>query len=306
MSQNETALNKLEAFDRDFSALLKKYESENPFQRPPAITEPEDLEQRLSEGRYLLRPCGVEFRSDMSGQYALDLFELLLEYMPEEGDGLQAIQEKFISGEVDRFKLLEFIFSNQGPDIARIVRQHGLSFDLMSMFAVYYGRPYRAHAAKRLLKDVDLKLWTAGYCPVCGHWPSLSHLHDKEGNRHLWCLHCGTIWPFKRLTCPFCLNEDYQKLDFVTPETNEPYRAQVCSKCKRYVKEIRTNLPLDDVPFDAVFLGTISLDAAVRQEGYIQESPLNVRYEDPEGNELLLYRQQRGTCSGGSPEDEIE
>lgn len=299
-------MNTLEAFDRDFTALLKKYESENPFKRPPAITEPKDLEQRLSEGRYLLRPCGVEFQGDMSGRYALDLFELLLEHMPDEQTGLRRIQDKFMAGEIDRLKLLEYTFSNQGPLIAQMVRQLDLSLDLMSMFAVYYGRTYRANAAKRLLKDVDLTLWTAGYCPVCGHWPSLSHLKDKEGHRHLWCLHCGTSWPFKRLTCPFCLNEDYQTLDFMTPETKEPYRAQVCDKCKRYVKEIRTDLPLDEVPFDAIFLGTVPLDAAVRQEGYIQESPLNVRYEDPEGNELLLYRQQRGTCKGGQAEESVD
>ena len=306
MPSQEVTQSRLENFDRDLLALLKKYEGENPFKRPPAITLPEDLEKRLSEGRYLLRPCGVEFRSDMSGQYALDLFDLLIEHMEEEWDGLQAIREKLLSGEVDRFKLLEFIFSNQGQDIVKIIRKHGFRLDLMNMFAVYYGRPYRAVAAKMVLKDVDLKLWTAGYCPVCGHWPSLSHLSDKEGHRHLWCLHCDTTWSFRRLHCPYCLNDDYQKLEIVTPEDNEHYRAQVCNKCKRYVKEIRTNLPLEDVPFDAVFLGTTPLDAAVRQEGYIQESPLSVRYEDPDGNELLMYRQQLGSCDENRTEDESE
>jgi len=47
-----------------------------------------------------------------------------------------------------------------------------------------------------------------------------------------------------------------------------------------------------DFPFDKYYLGTLPLDIIAEKEGYIQESMLTVRYDNADGNELLMYRQK--------------
>jgi hypothetical protein len=47
-----------------------------------------------------------------------------------------------------------------------------------------------------------------------------------------------------------------------------------------------------DFPFDKFYLGTLPLDIIATNEGYIQESILTVRYDNSDGNELLMYRQK--------------
>jgi len=67
---------------------------------------------------------------------------------------------------------------------------------------------------------------------------------------------------------------------------------EVCKKCKRYLKEVRSNIEVANFPFDKFYLGTLPLDIIAAKEEYIQESVLTVRYNNSDGNELLMYRQK--------------
>jgi hypothetical protein len=69
------------------------------------------------------------------------------------------------------------------------------------------------------------------------------------------------------------------------------FRLHGCRRCRRYLKEVRSDVPVDPFPFLQTALGTVRLDFTAQEEGFIRESPLTVRYDDPDGNELLLYRQ---------------
>lgn len=285
------SIRSLESFGSDLKDFLTRFTDTSLFRRLPPKGAKADAEKRLFEGRYLLRPCGTEFREENCGVMALELFDLLKKHLPEREKALVRIQNIFVEGKVGTHEFLEAVFSNLGNRIIKLVRQHDLEEDLTTFFAVLLARPIRQAAAKHLTADVDLSKWTCGYCPVCGHWPSFSHIEGNEGHRTLWCLHCGVRWQFPRITCAYCLNTDHEKLEIITPLGEEAYRAQVCLQCRRYLKEIRSKESADELDFDTLYLGTTGLDFAVRKEGYIQESPLTVRYDDPDGNELLMYRQ---------------
>jgi FdhE protein len=56
--------------------------------------------------------------------------------------------------------------------------------------------------------------WHRGYCPICGSFPELSYLVENEGQRWLRCSLCGHEWRFMRTKCPFCENEDHDKVEF--------------------------------------------------------------------------------------------
>jgi formate dehydrogenase maturation protein FdhE len=291
-----------EAFGKEFSGLLSQYESENPFRRPPLKITREESAQRMAEGRFLLRPCGVEFRHEFTGHYAVDLFAFLNKHLGGAAPDIAKIEQKFLSGELDRHKILEYIFSNQANDLLEIIKTHHFLREAMSLFCVYYARPFRAAAARLLTKEIDLSHWKSGYCPICGHWPSVSQL-TNEPNRNLWCLHCGTVWPYPKDHCPFCRDEKHGLTETIASSDNIPCRARACLKCERYIKEVISDLPASEIPFDGIYIASSALDHAALQAGYIRECLLSVRYEFRTGNELLMYRQEASTCSGRSKQN---
>ena len=282
----------LETFTSAFAEFFQRCDKKSLFKRFPPKETAEAATRMLADGRYLLRFSEFQFQADDCRAIALDLFDLLKKHLSDKEEAINRIQDVFMTEKIEMIDFLASIFSNQGNDVINIVRKFGLAEDLTTFFAIYLARPFRARAAHLLTDDVDLQNWSYGYCPVCGHWPVLSHIDGKEGHRTLWCLHCGTYWSFKRIQCAYCLNDNHETLEIISPVSQESYRVQVCNKCRRYLKEVRSSETVDKFPFDTVYLGTLTLDLLAKKEGYIQESNLTVRYDNPDGNELMLYRQE--------------
>lgn len=80
--------------------------------------------------------------------------------------------------------------------------------------------------------------WKRNYCPVCGRQPVLAVLRkEQEGRaRFLVCDGCHTVWPYARVGCVYCGNEDLKKMHVLEPEGEEVMRLDVCDKCHAYLK----------------------------------------------------------------------
>ncbi|SHK82354.1 Tat proofreading chaperone FdhE [Selenomonas ruminantium] len=80
--------------------------------------------------------------------------------------------------------------------------------------------------------------WTKNACPVCGRQPVLAHLRkEKEGRaRFLTCDGCHTEWPFARIGCAYCGNEDLTQMHILEPEGLPAMRIDVCDACRNYLK----------------------------------------------------------------------
>ena len=80
--------------------------------------------------------------------------------------------------------------------------------------------------------------WRQNRCPVCGRQPVLAHLRkEKEGRaRFLTCDGCHTEWPFARVGCAYCGNEDLEQMHILEPEGLPAMRIDVCDACKTYLK----------------------------------------------------------------------
>jgi|GEM_PF-1137174 len=281
----------LTAFADDLAGFVDRCASRALFTKPPLRDDTATAQARLEEGRYLLRPCGGNFRPIETMETASELLDLIRVHLPDREDDVARLGSVFLEGRLDITDFLTQVYCNQGNAIRAMIQAHELNEDITTFFAVYFARPWRARAAKLLTEGVDISKWNCGYCPVCGHWPSLAHLSSEDGRRTLWCLHCTSMWMFPRVRCAFCLNKDHENLDILQPEGDDTHRVQACRACRRYIKEFRSEIQPDCARYDAVYLGTLALDIAAEQEGYISESNLTVRYDDPDGNELLLYRQ---------------
>jgi FdhE protein len=292
VSEMDSNIELLNSLASDLTGFFKSSKTLPLFKKLPIRHDLENRKQRLSEGRYLLSPCGIEIYPNDANKIALEILELLNKHLSDSKDELTAIADVMIQENIIANDLLLQILKNDGNRIRKAVRDNKLSEDIFTFFAVYFARPFREFAAGYLLEGIDKLNWFNGYCPVCGHWPGLAHINSESGQRTLWCLCCNTKWNFKRTQCAFCLNEDHNSLKLINPENEESYRIQVCKKCKRYIKEVRSGTDVKDFPFDKYYLGTLPLDMIASKEGYIQESILTVRYENPDGNELLMYRQK--------------
>ena len=80
-------------------------------------------------------------------------------------------------------------------------------------------------------------------CPFCGGKPQLSVLQNKEagaesGNRDLMCAKCLSIWPFRRLVCAHCGEENPSKLAYFQSSTYDHVRVEACDTCKHYLKGV--------------------------------------------------------------------
>jgi formate dehydrogenase accessory protein FdhE len=84
-------------------------------------------------------------------------------------------------------------------------------------------------------------------CPFCGGRPQLSFLQNKEvtaesGNRDLMCARCLTVWPFRRVVCANCGEENPAKLAYFQAQEQaqeiDHVRVEACDTCKHYLKGV--------------------------------------------------------------------
>jgi FdhE protein len=139
-------------------------------------------------------------------------------------------------------------------------------------FAKAILQPYGRWLAESGVTPEDRALPRAGNrCPFCGGSPQVSILHDagelQGGGRMLLCATCLTTWPFPRVVCAFCGEEDDRKLGyFHTPEFDH-LRVDGCESCRRYLKSVDlTRLGLA-VPLVDEVAGA-PLDLWARDHGY--------------------------------------
>ena len=109
--------------------------------------------------------------------------------------------------------------------------------------------------------------WKEGYCPVCGSRAGMDELVGEEGKRFLSCSACSFRWPFPRLRCPYCGNQDPETLSYFIAG-DDPVRVGVCRKCSRYIKTRDSRKGNADVPMEAEDLATIHLDLLAGKEGF--------------------------------------
>ncbi|HEX2665429.1 MAG TPA: formate dehydrogenase accessory protein FdhE [Candidatus Acidoferrum sp.] len=80
--------------------------------------------------------------------------------------------------------------------------------------------------------------WLRRYCPTCGSLPAMAQLLgiDPGRVRFLCCGCCGTRWRYRRTGCPFCENEDEQRLASMVVEGEADLRIDYCGSCGGYIK----------------------------------------------------------------------
>jgi hypothetical protein len=140
-------------------------------------------------------------------------------------------------------------------------------------------QPYAQCLASLGLRPTDRNLTSAkSLCPFCGGAPQLSILRSPgdgdDGGRQLLCATCFTTWPFGRILCARCGEEDERRLGyFRTPEFDH-LRVDACDTCMHYLKTVDLTRQGNAVPLVDEVAGA-PLDLWARDHGY-QKIELNL------------------------------
>ena len=127
-------------------------------------------------------------------------------------------------------------------------------------------RPFLARSAESLVQRIDLAGWRWGYCPFCGWEPEFAVVLPSA-ERRLICGRCLAQWAFQALACPFCGNDDRQRItSFATRDGR--YRVSACDVCLRYLKAYDARNAPRAVMMAVDTIATLPLDAAAAQKGY--------------------------------------
>jgi hypothetical protein len=148
-----------------------------------------------------------------------------------------------------------------------------------SFFAKVLLQPYAHCLASGGIRPLDRNLpHRNGTCPFCAGAPLVSVLHhaadDDPGGRDLVCGTCFTSWPFRRVLCAHCGEDDEAQLGYFHSPSYDHVRIDACERCKRYLKSIDlTRLGFAVPVVDEV--AAAPLDLWARERGY-QKIELNL------------------------------
>jgi len=121
-----------------------------------------------------------------------------------------------------------------------------------------------AGSAPALRAEIDAGQWYRGYCPVCGGWPDLSLIAPDTEARTLVCGRCDAVWPFRRVGCAFCGQDDRMQR---SSSPDQRFSVAWCGHCRAYLKQARW--PAQDLPVTRLGLRLlmVGLDLEAQAQG---------------------------------------
>jgi len=221
-----------------------------------------ETEQRISAGKPLINLQLDPFDDKPPKRYFLNLLTIA---EPEHPALANEIRETIANHEQAYAEMVRALFTPaENPKTAED------SFALIPFFIQESLKPFFSHLALKQKEVLTRNLWQQGLCPVCSRPADLSLLRDEEGKRSLFCRQCNFEWPYKRLQCPFCKNEDQSKLDYFTIDdpAQKHYRVNVCHQCRRFIKTIDFRAVDYEINLEIETLITIHLDLKAAAEDF--------------------------------------
>src|SRR6185369_8317347 len=111
-------------------------------------------------------------------------------------------------------------------------------------FAKAFLQPYARWLSESGARPIDRVLGVgANRCHFCGGKPQVSVLQIREassesGGRDLICSMCLTAWPFRRVVCVRCGEEDPVKIGYYHSPEYDHIRIETCDTCEYYIKAV--------------------------------------------------------------------
>jgi FdhE protein len=180
-------------------------------------------------------------------------------------DNIQAIEKAILN----KTLILEELLKRHSDEsyVEKIASDNNIDKTILKFLIHMIILPAVHAQVEKFGKKIDTKKWLRGYCPICGSLPHISELKG-EGQRYLLCSFCGFEWQSERLKCPFCENNDHNKLHYFYTEGLEIYRVDLCDNCKQYIKTVDSRKLNYEPDLIAEDITTIHLDIIAAEQNY--------------------------------------
>jgi FdhE protein len=182
---------------------------------------------------------------------------------------LDRLQAAVLDGRFAPDLFLNATFGGREDEARESAGQIGLEAEVLAFALAQAAKPVvekRAEILKPLIKDLA---WDKGLCPICGSFPELSLLREKEGQRWLRCGFCSNTWRFHRSTCPFCDAQEPGGLEIMFVEGREYERVEVCHQCKKYTPGIDLRNMANEVVLEVAGFALMPLEAVAQKKGFL-------------------------------------
>ena len=182
--------------------------------------------------------------------------------------------------------------AEEGPELLSALardRQNELSSTARTRLLVYWGGDRAAaedYLSRSILRPYVEVLRSAvvppdrvhrhGQCPFCAGFPWISARREgseMEGARRvLGCALCGCEWPFNRIVCASCSEEDPHRLPSFRNDRHPTVRIEACETCRRYIKSIDLSEDARPIP-EVDDLVSLSMDLWAGEQGFTRIEP---------------------------------
>lgn len=196
------------------------------------------------------------------------LIPALKKGFPKIEEPLTSVQEALRNGQLDETIGTKEFLEKSDESIREICGNVGIEPALLRFVAGQLTAPFAEKRAEMMTPLPDDLQWLKGFCPLCGSWPSMSILREQEGERWLKCSYCAHEWRYIRTACPFCENDDHNKLEYFYSEDRAKERVEVCHECKRYILAIDLRDRVHEVVLEIVPLALVYLDILAQDKGF--------------------------------------
>jgi FdhE protein len=227
---------------------------------PGAALDDEEATARLTQGLPLLAPEALAVDGLALSELCDRIASIVAEHQPELADDVAAVRA-WLNREREHLGALAVEYLREGR-IGEAEEDGLLAFIFDN--ALHPFLRARARALEPLVED---NAWYRGFCPVCGGEPDFAALDRQGGRRRLLCSRCDSEWTFQRVACPFCGNDDPQRLAYY-PSDDGAYRLSVCEACRRYIKTIDLREVAGDRLLAVERILTVGMDLAAQEAGY--------------------------------------
>ncbi len=163
------------------------------------------------------------------------------------------------------------LLSRDSDSFQALSAEYRIDADEMIFLVVNWLKPYFVLFAEKNRDAIPNDEWEEGKCPVCGYFPDMALLKESmEGKRFLHCALCETEWPYKRLACTICGEENAEKLGYFALEEDSIYRVDYCDACHGYIKTRRLSKAASGEDYDLTVenILTVGFDSSLIEKGY--------------------------------------
>jgi len=139
--------------------------------------------QLIKENKYVITNDIWKIDEEQNFSFISRIIELLKPYGKEFKKEIEKISMIF-NNDISFSKQFTLnVLQNGNKQISDFAKDYGISNEFVSFFSIIIAYPYREAVAVFVKNKIELKNHVSGFCPVCGHWPGISYLTEKEGKK---------------------------------------------------------------------------------------------------------------------------